>query len=248
MLGSLVTAAVERSRSWWSVIAKGNLLQPSSAMEMRPLPRRIIEIGGSLLLTLAVALLLLLTGSSATKAVSIAIGVLLFALLLVFLNELRYQRRQASARPAPEGGPEAGTSRGGDEFKVTLEEERVHQFQFKALIVERRIRIDNLTDHEKVVQGIGKRWDGRRNPPTLVDPTTDTDVWRETVRLEETHIPWPSRVEAHDHILAWVVVAFPQQPLGGIPEYRVSVKDERGDEYGQEQPARPKKTIIGKAG
>jgi hypothetical protein len=60
----------------------------------------------------------------------------------------------------------------------------------------------------------------------------DIEVMRDAKRLEDMHNPKPNVVEPGDTVQAWTVLALPDNPRGGVPEYEIRVTDEAGDEFG----------------
>ena len=171
----------------------------------------------ALMTALAASLLSYRAGNDPTKAlIAGIIGCAAMIVLIVAVELLFYRRRNP--------------------LKVTFAEERVHPFQFKALIIERRLKIVNRTDYEKKLNAVMIR-----RPTGGLVTTFDADVMREIDRLKGTHTPFPTRVDAYDTIHGWVVMVFAHRPSGGVPAYEISVRDERGDEYFRKQRERPKK-------
>jgi hypothetical protein len=70
---------------------------------------------------------------------------------------------------------------------------------------------------------------------------------REAKRVEDMHNPKPNVVEPGDTVQAWTVLAPPDNPRGGVPEYEIRVTDEAGDEFGVKRAPRPR-TVSGGQG
>jgi hypothetical protein len=126
------------------------------------------------------------------------------------------------------------------DFEVTIVEERPHSFRFKALLVEVHLAIRNTTDRRKEVHGYSHRADLGGQPW----PLADLEVMREVKRLQDMHNPKPNMVEPGDTAHAWTVLAFPNNPYGGVPGYDIRVTDEAGDEFGVKRLSRPKSVIV----
>jgi hypothetical protein len=166
------------------------------------------------------------------------LAIALFLLLVAgWLAVVRWRR--------PPGAPPQKTfsSPGAPgELVVFIDREEWHPFQFKALILEARVRIRNRSStHMRRLR--------RRAEPQIYEPgqgtpdfafMTDIDVSREVHRLEDQRGPWPRTVEPRQTVHGWYVLSLPHRPQGGEPSYEIVVSDELGHEYGVRRLARPK--------
>jgi hypothetical protein len=168
----------------------------------------------------------------------IPLAVALFLLLVAgWLAVVRW--RLPPGTPPQETFSSPGAPR---ELEVFIDREEWHPFQFKALILEARVRIRNRSStHARRLR--------RRAEPRIYEPgqgtpdfafMTDLDVSREVHRLEDQRGPWPRTVEPRQTVYGWYVLSLPHRPQGGEPSYDIVVSDELGHEYGVRRLARPK--------
>jgi hypothetical protein len=121
------------------------------------------------------------------------------------------------------------------DLAIYLETEHVDPFEFKAIIVDVRIRVENLTDKPKRTRGI--TWQ--------LDTQSDQGVWRapEVSQAEHEHkrdLPGlPSRIGARQIVSGWATTALPYDPTGGVGAYSIHLDDEIGTRYTFRQTRRP---------
>jgi hypothetical protein len=127
------------------------------------------------------------------------------------------------------------------ELDVSIEDEVWHAFQFKALILEAKIRIHNNAASVKTIrrQASVQIYEQGEAAPGFAF-MDDIDVLREVDRLERMRNPWPHIIEPGETITAWYVISTPHRPQGGETGYTIKITDEHRHEYGVTRPGRPK--------
>jgi hypothetical protein len=168
----------------------------------------------------------------------IPLAIALFLLLVAgWLAVVRWRRPPGTPPQKTFSSP--GAPR---ELEVFIEREEWHPFQFKALILEARVRIRNRSSTH--ARRLRRRAASQIYEPGQGTPSfafmDDIDVSREVHRLEEQRNSWPRAVEPKQTVHGWYVLSLPHRPQGGEPSYEIIVSDELGHEYGVRRLARPK--------
>jgi len=116
------------------------------------------------------------------------------------------------------------------ELEVTIETEEFHPFEYKAILLEVKVSVRNLTNkmkYMKVMWNIDNPRDGQ-----YTAWQGDIEVDRALHALAKKRSPeLPGTVRPGDSIAGWLFAPLPHQPRGGIGGYTLTIEDEVGAQY-----------------
>jgi hypothetical protein len=120
-------------------------------------------------------------------------------------------------------------TRSGPDLKVTILSKDWDNFQYQALILEMRVRIENRTDKRKKLSGFALTIQSGGASAGIFETT----VLQEIERRKQTHprLDYISVIEPKDTVTGWMVYAFPRPFEPGEPTFTFAVSDELNVKY-----------------
>ena len=126
------------------------------------------------------------------------------------------------------------------ELSLVIDDEVWHPHQYKALIVEVKLKLTSHSHRVKRLGVLATQIPGDpEHPPDLVGFNVN-DVRREVHGLQQRRAEFPCQIDPGESITFWSVRAFPWQWQGGEPEYSMVLDDGTGHEHGVRRFATPK--------
>jgi hypothetical protein len=156
----------------------------------------------------------------------------LLCLVAILIRRMWTERRRSQqpvATPPPSGTAIRFTAPDDAELVIFLDREEFHPFQYEAILLEAKFRVENMTDKTKHI--MGTTW--------AMDPAKDgggmpmgIEVHRAVYALQQQRPPQlHGTIAPKDTISGWAHVALPWQPWGGVGGYTVTIEDEVGTQY-----------------
>jgi hypothetical protein len=141
----------------------------------------------------------------------------------------RHTPQPPTVLPAPSSTEHPFLAPNDAELEIVMEREEFHPFQYKAILLEAKVRIRNKST--KIKYPRAQRWEMRMPEGSPDSHFTDIDVQREVAALGDKRNKLARQIAPLETITGWSVVALPHQPSGGVGAYTLTIEDEVGTQY-----------------